>query len=472
MHSLKSNKMKGRKECMERVAIIDTTSRCNLKCSHCYNQERYWENAAQYRDLSTDEITSMICKLKEMNFTRLHLLGGEPLLAPHLLDFITCGRNNNLDVSIVTNGTLLNEVIMGKICELGVFSISVSMDGTTAKSNDSIRGHGVFDKVTNNIRECVAIKRKLNSDIKIGTSFTLTKQNLKTSNDLMDFANELGLDFVNLSYLSNEGKARDTYNDNYVSEEEKFQFIDDIINSYKIHNSNLALNVDARSCLAEYIYKKHNVVLEAAYFVGCGGSDAQFYVLADGTLLPCSPSGTSMGCQLNSEYLKEETPPNLLTDNVEQIINSPYLIKFYNFTHDAETYKNIKPCRNCKYECKPCPLLYKNDNTTVSECVYAMQKIKEMDRNFMDLPIKINPHLRIATVNNKTVLLSFLTQEEYILEDTALYIWNHIDGKITGNEIVRLILKDFNFQEDIFEQIEEDVIEYLYQLKNENFIIV
>ena len=28
---------------MERIAIIDITSKCNLRCTHCYNQERYWE---------------------------------------------------------------------------------------------------------------------------------------------------------------------------------------------------------------------------------------------------------------------------------------------------------------------------------------------------------------------------------------------------------------------------------------------
>lgn len=27
---------------IERIALWDITSQCNLRCKHCYNEERYW----------------------------------------------------------------------------------------------------------------------------------------------------------------------------------------------------------------------------------------------------------------------------------------------------------------------------------------------------------------------------------------------------------------------------------------------
>ncbi|MEY8430519.1 radical SAM protein [Lachnospiraceae bacterium 48-42] len=243
---------------MERIAIIDITSKCNLRCTHCYNQERYWEKSENYKELNSKNVAKIVHRLKEMNFTRLHLLGGEPLLSSNLFDFILNGQKEDLDVSIVTNGTLLNSDMMKKLCNSGVWSLSVSLDGTTALVNDRIRGEGVFNKVVDNIKKSVEIKNSLQPDMRLGISFTLTKQNLDTSKNLFDFVNDLNLDFVNISYLSNEGKARETYYDNTITESDKFQFIDEILFSYKSRNNNIYFNIDARKLLGEYIYKIWN----------------------------------------------------------------------------------------------------------------------------------------------------------------------------------------------------------------------
>ena len=455
---------------MERIAIIDITSKCNLRCTHCYNQERYWEKSENYKELNSKNVAKIVHRLKEMNFTRLHLLGGEPLLSSNLFDFILNGQKEDLDVSIVTNGTLLNSDMMKKLCNSGVWSLSVSLDGTTALVNDRIRGEGVFNKVVDNIKKSVEIKNSLQPDMRLGISFTLTKQNLDTSKNLFDFVNDLNLDFVNISYLSNEGKARETYYDNTITESDKFQFIDEILFSYKSRNNNIYFNIDARKLLGEYIYKKHGISLDAEYFVGCAGGDAQFYILADGTLLPCSPAGTSMGCQLSSDYLKDLEPPNLLLNNINEIINSSYLVKFYNYTHNAQTYQNIVQCKNCRYECKPCPLLYKNDNIVVKECTYAMEEIQKIDKKFMNIPLKKNENIRMSTVNDKVILLSFLTQDEFVLENTALSIWNQINNVNTGNDITRLIMKEYKLKDEDFNMVQKDTMEFLYQLRGNRFI--
>ena len=376
---------------MERIAIWDTTSRCNLKCKHCYNQERYWEKASLYPDLTQLQIKTIIEKIKKLGFTRLHLLGGEPLLSPNLMDFIRIGRQYHLDVTMVTNGTLLTARKMKELCLNGLSSISFSIDGTTAQSNDAIRGLGSFGKAIGNLKECIAMRDELNSDLKksnpvrVVISFTLTKDNFETSTDLMSFARKIGVNAVNISYLSEEGEARNDYNNKALIEEEKFAFLDLLLEDAK-HSKEVELHIDSRGCLAEYIYKRHGIKVDFSES-SCAGGSEQFYILADGTLLPCSPLGTSMGELCNQKLLESSLPPNLLKNSVFEIENSEYLIEFYNYVHSYKTYENLVPCGDCKHNCTPCPLLYKRSNNKVLECIYAIQRIREVDRAVLSATI-------------------------------------------------------------------------------------
>lgn len=53
-----------------KLAVWDVTSKCNLRCRHCYNAEMYFENN-KYSDLNLEQTTKLIQMLKEANFTHL-----------------------------------------------------------------------------------------------------------------------------------------------------------------------------------------------------------------------------------------------------------------------------------------------------------------------------------------------------------------------------------------------------------------
>lgn len=218
---------------VKRIGIWDVTSKCNLRCAHCYNQERYWEKADNYSELTTEEIKVILDKLAALSFTRVHLLGGEPLMAKNLNYLISYARKLNIEVTMVTNGTLLDENMFVNLCNLGVTSISFSIDGTTALENDKIRGNGSFDKVVSNIDNANKLRKENNIDIKLYLSFTLTRDNLNNASYLLDFADMHGIDSVSVSYLSKEGSARNDFMNLDVSLEEKFEFIDRLIDKRK-----------------------------------------------------------------------------------------------------------------------------------------------------------------------------------------------------------------------------------------------
>lgn len=70
---------------MNRMAKWDITSECNLKCKHCYNSERYSNGINGKRCLSNQQIFKIVQSLKELEFTKIHFLGGEPLLSPNIV---------------------------------------------------------------------------------------------------------------------------------------------------------------------------------------------------------------------------------------------------------------------------------------------------------------------------------------------------------------------------------------------------
>lgn len=456
------------KEEKQRIAIWDITSKCNLKCHHCYNQERYWEDASRYPELSRRDIETIIDKLTLLNFTRLHLLGGEPLMAKNLQYIVTYAKKNNLDVTMVTNGTLLTKKLYIDLFNWGVQAINISIDGTTSIENDAIRGEGSFDTVKKNLEDIFCYRKNVSYDMcPIQLSFTLTKCNLNQPIGLVSFAHSLGMQGVTLSYLSNEGKARDNYKNLQVSQEEKFQFIDKTIDDFKKFDD-IALYIDARCYLSEYVYKKHGVCIEADV-EGCKGGDGQFYILADGTLLPCSPAGTSMGQCLKNILPENESYPNLIRDTIETIISSKSLICFYNYTRDNTTYKETSPCNECHYSCHACPLLY-NKQHIVEECLFARKKILQLDQEMLQTRFTKSKNVRFCMVGNVCEILDFKSQDKLLLEGIGLEIWNLLDGKITLEDICKLIFDKFS-ETVSYKEIQKDILEYIYSLKEKNLII-
>jgi MoaA/NifB/PqqE/SkfB family radical SAM enzyme len=136
--------------------IFFVTSRCNLRCKHCF----YWQelNTASEKELSIDEIQRIVGFFEHP--VSLSLTGGEPFLRRDLKKIIDafhkgCGTK---EVGIATNGTLTKTTVetIHSILEadfLSSLSVQVSLDGLEG-IHDSIRGRkGSFKKAINTISE-------------------------------------------------------------------------------------------------------------------------------------------------------------------------------------------------------------------------------------------------------------------------------------------------------------------------------
>lgn len=138
-----------------RYLELQITSRCNLKCRHCYIGD------ARQIDLPTDKIMNVLEEFQKMQGLRLLISGGEPLLHPDfwsINDALPCFGFRSI---LLTNGTLIEKDIASR---LKVHEIQVSIDGV-GHSHDMLRGRGAFSKAVGSLRELV----KTGKDVSVAT---------------------------------------------------------------------------------------------------------------------------------------------------------------------------------------------------------------------------------------------------------------------------------------------------------------
>ena len=151
-----------------RSANFHITSRCNYHCRFCYTQ-----------NLPRDEVNEktgykIIEQLFELGIEKINFVGGEPLLHPHICEFVKVARKIGFTVCITSNGSLLNKA---KIQSLKSYLtwIGISIDSASNSLEKQLgRGNG------NHISHSLEIADMIQSNgIKLKVNTTVTRINFK-----------------------------------------------------------------------------------------------------------------------------------------------------------------------------------------------------------------------------------------------------------------------------------------------------
>ena len=163
------------------------TSKCNLKCKYC----DYWKQPIK-KELTIKEWKNIILNLKRwLGSYHLSISGGEPLLFKDLFELIKFASENEILVSLITNGVLINENLASKIAKSGVYNVIFSLDGLK-ETNDSIRGEGSYDKTIFGIN--LLIKLKIPACLSLAT--VISSRNLNELTSMVKYAKDSGLKFI------------------------------------------------------------------------------------------------------------------------------------------------------------------------------------------------------------------------------------------------------------------------------------
>ena len=112
---------------------IDLTYRCNLRCQHCFIVQEKDE-----RELTLQEIVSIIDEIHDAGCLGLSFSGGEVFLREDFLDIYAYARKKGFLITILTNGTLITEATADYLAGLPPFCIDITINGITEKVYEEV----------------------------------------------------------------------------------------------------------------------------------------------------------------------------------------------------------------------------------------------------------------------------------------------------------------------------------------------
>lgn len=161
-----------------RYLELQLTSRCNLKCKHCYLGE------PTKAELSLSQVLSVLDEFEEMQGLRVLFSGGEPLLYPDFPALNDALSGYAVRKVLLTNGTLITEENYPDWCHFD--EIQFSLDGLK-EGHETIRGPGAFEQT---IRGIEAAKGK---KVPVSVATMVHRHNLKEFDALSDWIEKLGV---------------------------------------------------------------------------------------------------------------------------------------------------------------------------------------------------------------------------------------------------------------------------------------
>ncbi|HEX5402735.1 MAG TPA: radical SAM protein [Pseudonocardiaceae bacterium] len=247
------------------------TSTCNRRCPYCFLSDEFLDSRS---GMSLDTVRSIVDWASAGgNVGEITLLGGEPSLHGEFVAILDVIRSAGLAARVVTNGSKKFRIALdGPEMAKKLSRVAVSLDAPTAEQFDRLRGRRAFADV-------MATIDKLRSlSIPFDINYTVMKSTLPSVTAMLDFAEELGADRLNMHWFSAAGRARE-----WAREE--------IIDAVEWRDQVLSRVREYRSPRSSY-----TVDCELGYAYGLPGEDPTACAVRGRTNLQFFPSGSVFSC--------------------------------------------------------------------------------------------------------------------------------------------------------------------------------
>ena len=306
--------------------VINITRKCNLHCNYCYNAN--FPEVNINLEPEPDQIISLLEQTKPFLSAKpsLTILGGEPLLYPDKVLFLSNQANRmGFKTLVSTNGTTITDDICRHARKVGL-EVQVSIDGHKPELNNTYRGKGTFQKAITGVKTLV--KHRVYTIM----SMVCFEENFPYLEDFYRLAHSLNVNEARFIPLKSLGRAKNAGR--------KPPAIETILKSAA---SMLEKNVElryltGRDCLSIIA----NECRCANKRQSCGTGLQTFLLDTDGSIYPC--------LNLNNPKFKVAniTDSNFRFSHVWQ--NSPVLKNIRSLT---SVQNPDKPCSECivKYWC-------------------------------------------------------------------------------------------------------------------------
>ncbi|MGH7801668.1 MAG: radical SAM protein [Thermodesulfobacteriota bacterium] len=157
---------------------------CNQRCIMCKPDGKHSKDVLPF-----NEFVAFFEQIKPYA-EQITLIGGEPLIYPWINEVIDLLSRHQIEVTINTNATMLNEKLSQKLSSLHGLNLKCSIDAVTPSTYFKIRGTDMFERVKANlVRFSYLAKNKPN--IKQILVYVVMRENLSEVLPFIDFAKTL-----------------------------------------------------------------------------------------------------------------------------------------------------------------------------------------------------------------------------------------------------------------------------------------
>lgn len=184
---------------------FDITNKCNFRCLHCYNESG--SNIFCSDELSDEQIEVLFDDLKAMKPLNICFCGGEPLLKHDLIARLSADIQGIVpNLSIVTNGFLLDKNVFTQITDAGINRIQISLDGIKQETHERLRCRKVaYEHAIEAIKLCLENRKRIKE---LMVSFIPTSFNVHEFPSLAEYLLSIGVDCVRVQPLMLSGRAK------------------------------------------------------------------------------------------------------------------------------------------------------------------------------------------------------------------------------------------------------------------------
>ncbi len=304
---------------------------CNLRCRHCWITPTFVDGKATPGNvIDVDHLKKAVYEGKSIGLSSAKLTGGEPLLHPEIRQIMKMLTEENLNLDMETNGTLIDREIADFMKnETNLSFISISLDSPTEKYHDAFRGSkGAYRAALNGLTNLVAAGYN-----NVQIIMSPHRKNVGEVQELVALAEAKGAGSVKLNPVSNNGRGIKMHeNDEALSITEILALADkvrgDLGQSSKIP---VILNVPPS-------VRPLSELTRTERFCGDCGVDHILGILGNGDIALCGIG----------QNLPEFIYGNISTDSIRNIwLNHPLVKELRHELRDFNNYPEL--CRNCIY---------------------------------------------------------------------------------------------------------------------------
>lgn len=176
------------------TVLLSYDSTCNLACPTC-RPGTFKQNP------SLVAIYNLKAALPLSTARHVVIAGdGEVCMSKHYLNDLA-RVPADATITLMSNGTLLNENFWGRLAELGamhrVVQVNISCDGTRKPVFEATRRNGVFETFMENMHTLMEMKTQVGFRTKM--RYTVNTVNLGDYHNVPEFARQLGFDEIDIS---------------------------------------------------------------------------------------------------------------------------------------------------------------------------------------------------------------------------------------------------------------------------------